>query len=149
MSNIDVDVVPYAEADQAIQHIRHLVFQVEQNIEPELDFDGQDETAMHVIAYCATEPIGTARIRYLNERLAKIERVAVLAAYRGQGVGKVIMTRAIAYLDHQTVPEIKINAQVQVKDFYQKLGFRQVGELFYEAGLPHIEMKRSHDLLKL
>ncbi|MFM8960216.1 MAG: hypothetical protein ACKOKH_08145, partial [Bacteroidota bacterium] len=36
-----------------------------------------------------------------------------------------------------TTPEIYLHAQVQALPFYRRLGFAQVGELFYEADIPH------------
>lgn len=135
-------VVPYAKAEAAIRAIREQVFQVEQGVEPALDFDGLDEAALHIVAYDGAEAIGTARIRYLSDDLVKIERVAVLSRYRGRGVGREIMETAIAFLEQQPVSQIKVNAQVQVKAFYQKLGFEPWGDEFDEAGILHVEMRR-------
>lgn len=141
MNTVILKIVAYSEAMTAIQTIRHRVFQVEQCVDPAIDFDGQDHEAIHLLAYIENEPIGTARIRYLSDCLAKIERVAVIPSYRGQGIGKQIMDKAIEFLGNQKISEIKINAQVHAKAFYEKLGFRQYGEEFHEAGIPHIEMR--------
>jgi predicted GNAT family N-acyltransferase len=141
MEPITVKVVSYAEAMTAIQSIRYQVFQVEQGVDPALEFDGLDDTAIHLIAAHAGTAIGTARIRYLNDDLAKIERVAVLAAYRGQGIGKEIMAAAIDCLTQKGISQIKLNAQVQARTFYEKLGFQQRGDVFDEAGIAHIEMR--------
>lgn len=142
-SNLALTVVSYTEAVSAIQTIRQAVFQTEQCVDAALDFDGLDETALHIVAYWQQQPIGTARIRMLEERLAKLERVAVLSAYRGQGIGKALVEAAIAYLDQREIPAIKLNAQLQTKSFYEKLGFQPHGEEFEEAGILHIEMYRS------
>lgn len=143
MSSLVLQIVQFEEATSAIQAIRYEVFHLEQGVALEIDFDGLDETSMHVIACQDHQPMGTARIRMLTDRLAKIERVAVLTAYRGQGLGKALMETAISYLDRQFVPEIKLNAQVQAKAFYEKLGFIPQGKEFDEAGILHIEMRRS------
>ncbi|PSB57076.1 GNAT family N-acetyltransferase [filamentous cyanobacterium CCP1] len=143
MRDLVLQVVPFAAAKSAIYAIRYTVFHIEQGVALEIDFDGMDETSMHVVAYRGEEPVGTARIRMLNDRLAKIERVAVLAAYRGQGIGKALMEAAVSYLDCPAVPEIKLNSQVQAKSFYEKLGFKPQGNEFDEAGILHIEMRRS------
>jgi len=142
-SNLVLAVVSYTEAISAIRAIRQTVFQTEQGVEAALDFDGFDETASHLLAYWQHQPIGTARIRMLNDRLAKLERVAVLPAYRGLGVGKALVEAAIAFLDQQEIPEIKLNAQIQTKTFYEKLGFEPRGAEFEEAGIIHIAMYRS------
>ncbi|MBD2056020.1 GNAT family N-acetyltransferase [Oculatella sp. FACHB-28] len=141
MSNLVIRVVSHAAEKFLIQAIRYQVFQVEQGVDTVLEFDGQDEAAIHLLAHLNDEPVGTARIRLLSDQLAKIERVAVLSNCRGQGVGKRLMEEAIVFLNTKNIPEIKVNAQLYVKDFYQKLGFEQRGEVFEEAGILHIEMR--------
>ena len=138
-------IVRYAEAMGSIQAIRQTVFQTEQNVDPAIDFDGLDDAAFHVIADWNSQPIGTARIRLLGDRLAKIERVAVLSTHRGQGIGKALVETAIAFLDEQGILDIKLNAQVQTIAFYEKLGFAPQGEEFEEAGILHVEMRRSQN----
>ncbi|NJO80685.1 MAG: GNAT family N-acetyltransferase [Cyanobacteria bacterium RM1_2_2] len=137
-------ITSYTEARADIQAVRCAVFQIEQGVEASLDFDGLDEVAQHIIVFDNEVPIGTARIRYLNRQLAKIERVAVLPAYRNKGIGRHIMQSAIAFLDQQGIPEIKVNSQINAALFYEKLGFRAQGEEFYEANILHIEMRRIH-----
>ena len=136
--------VDYTEEIEPIQFIRRQVFQGEQGVALELEFDGNDETATHFLAYQGNDAIGTARIRHLaadhSQPIAKIERVAVLAAYRGKGIGKRLMEVAIAHLHTQGITAIKINAQLQVQNFYKRLGFSTRGSIFEEAGIPHIEM---------
>jgi predicted GNAT family N-acyltransferase len=141
-SCVTLKIVSYAEAAAAIQSIRYTVFQIEQGVDPAIEFDGQDGTAKHIVAYWDGNPIGAARIRFLSKQMAKIERVAVLSAYRGKGVGTQVMEAAIAWLGTQNFFEVKVNAQVHAKAFYQKLGFAQQGEEFDEAGIPHVEMRK-------
>ncbi|NET34353.1 MAG: GNAT family N-acetyltransferase, partial [Cyanothece sp. SIO1E1] len=103
-------IVTYTEALRAIQTIRRLVFQIEQGVAPELEFDGQDHDSKHVLAYIQDQAVGTARIRYLTPHLAKIERMAVLAAHRRQGLGTKIMATALDFLSQQHIPTVKIHA---------------------------------------
>lgn len=142
MSDLTVKVVTYSEELAAIKMIRTAVFQTEQGVDPALEFDGEDEGAIHLVAYRHEQPIGTARIRMISDRLAKLERMAVLSQYRGQGVGRQIMERAIGFLKSKNIPEVKMNAQIQAQPFYQKLGFSAHGQEFEEAGIPHIEMRK-------
>jgi predicted GNAT family N-acyltransferase len=123
-----------------VYHIRHEVFQLEQGVEPELEFDGQDETATHLIAYLGSEPVGTTRLRQLDATTVKLERLAVVKSARGLGIGKQIMQTALRYLQAQQVTTVQIHAQIQVQSFYSKLGFIAVGDRFEEAGIPHIKM---------
>lgn len=140
MSQIIIKSFVYPEQFLAMQVIRHSVFQEEQGVSPELEFDGLDETAIHLLAYLDDYPVGTARIRYLNEQLAKIERLAVLSTARGLGIGKKLMQEAIEMAQQNQAKEVVVNAQEYIKGLYQQLGFKQVGEIFEEAGIPHIKM---------
>lgn len=125
-----------------IQQIRYLVFQMEQGVPASLEFDGKDEGADHLLAYLDAQPVGTARIRKLDSQTAKVERVAVLKAARGSGIGRRIMLEALAFLQKANVAEAQIHAQEAVRDFYQRLGFEPEGEIFAEAGIPHVKMKK-------
>ena len=144
---VRIQPVNYIDNIEAIQSIRRQVFQMEQGVPPELEFDREDETATHFLVYHGENAIGTARIRYLesdNEHdplIAKIERVSVLADYRGQGIGQQLMEVAIAHLRHRGITHIKLNAQLQVQAFYKRLGFSPCGPVFEEAGMAHIAMR--------
>lgn len=122
------------------KEIRRQVFQLEQNIDFELEFDSKDAEAEHFIAYLDNEAVGTTRVRYMAEKTAKLERLAVLRAYRGVGVGKKIMHYVIDYLKVKGIKKIMLNSQEQAKKFYEDIGFEQKGSVFEEARIPHIEM---------
>jgi predicted GNAT family N-acyltransferase len=142
MNNLVIKIADFSLDFPAIQHIRSLVFQLEQGVAAELEFDGNDETADHLLAYLDGQPVGTARIRKLNDHTAKVERVAVLKTARGVGIGKQIMVESLAFLRKAQVAEVCIHAQDAVRDFYQRLGFEPEGEIFVEAGIPHVKMRK-------
>ncbi|MBD2090260.1 GNAT family N-acetyltransferase [Microcoleus sp. FACHB-1515] len=137
-----IQTVAYSEASPVIRAVRTQVFQVEQHIDPAVEVDGLDETAFHLLAIQDSKVIGTTRVRVLSDRIAKIERVAVLPDYRKRGFGKKLMETAIALVRDRQIPEVKLNAQVHARSFYEKLGFQQWSEEFQEAGILHIEMRR-------
>jgi len=121
--------------------VRTTVFQQEQGISRELDFDS-DESAVHFVAYLGTNPIGAARFRYLDlaKRTVKIERVAVLKEHRDKKVGKNIMNWIEGELRARQVEKATLHSQETAKGFYEKLGYEQEGEAFEEAGIPHVNM---------
>ena len=141
MSNLDLKLTDYAAARPEIQTIRQIVFQQEQGVDPDLDFDGLDDRATHIVVYADSQPAATARIRQLGDRILKLERMAVLAVYRGKGIGQQMVQLAIAEADRQQARQVKLNAQIQAKAFYEKLGFKAFGEEFEDAGIPHVEMR--------
>lgn len=142
MSKIILEVVDYTDKLAEIQFIRIQVFQIEQGVEPALEFDGNDETATHLLAYLNHQSVGTVRVRYLDQQTAKIERLAVLPNARGKGIGRQLMEKALEVAAQKEVKDIIIHAQEYVKGLYDQLGFEQEGEGFEEAGIPHVKMRK-------
>ncbi len=140
MNKTTLKLVKYTDNFSEIKAIRTQVFQIEQGVDPEIEFDGKDETAEHLLAYLDNQPVGTARIRYLSPKTAKIERLAVLSTARGLGIGKELMEKAVEIAAQNDVEEVVIHAQDYVKSLHQKIGFEQVGERFDEAGIAHVKM---------
>ncbi|MEH1832488.1 MAG: GNAT family N-acetyltransferase [Nostoc sp.] len=142
MSNLVIKVADFSEEFPAIAAIRKSVFQEEQGVDPALEFDGKDEISQHLIAYLDEKAVGTTRIRYLDDKTAKIERLAVLSTARGQGIGKKIMIKALEVIAKKNIPEVVIHAQEYIKVLYQKLDFVEEGQIFQEAGIPHLKMRK-------
>ncbi len=140
MSQLILKLFAYPEEFSQMQVIRRSVFQEEQGVDPALEFDGLDEIADHLLAYLDNQPVGTARIRYLNQHTAKVERLAVLSEARGKGLGKKLMEKALDVAAKKNIEEVVVNAQDYVKSLYEQLGFEQVEERFYEAGIAHVKM---------
>lgn len=141
--SVTIREVAYTEEIVAIQSIRREVFQGEQGVPAELEFDGLDEDCRQIVAYLGENPVGTARIRPLDGETVKIERLAVIKSARGSGIGRQLMEKAIAIAyNYPGTSRIVINAQEYVKGLYEKLGFEVVGDRFDEAGIPHVKMVR-------
>ncbi|KXZ68312.1 GNAT family N-acetyltransferase [Acinetobacter venetianus] len=131
--------VKYGSWDQLQQDaklIRELVFISEQNIPEQDEWDDQDAISQHFVVYDQNQPIATARLLANNS----VGRVAVLKAYRGQGIGRLIMLEIIAYAQAQKRPNLQLSSQVHAISFYGKLGFSIQGDEYDECGIPHIEM---------
>jgi predicted GNAT family N-acyltransferase len=93
------------------------------------------------VALRGDEVVGTLRI--LDEDgVAKIGRVAVRSALRRTGIGSRLMWRAATIISGRGFSEIVLHAQVSVQQFYQMLGYVEEGDLFDEAGIPHIAMRK-------
>ena len=119
--------------------IRLRVFVREQGVPEEIELDEDDRKATHFLASIDGKPVGTARLVVTNQK-AKIGRMAVLKTYRGRGVGKALLKRALELARKRRAKLIYLNAQVPVVGFYEKMGFRCAGRVFMEAGILHRKM---------
>ena len=146
MNQIKIEIVTYAEYLASIKKIRTKVFQKEQGISTELEFDGLDHTATHLLAYIDGKPVGTARIRSIDKKTLKIERLAVLPGARRRGIGKQLTQKALAFAQKHHYQNAILNSQLYITSLYEQLGFIRVGEVFDEAGIPHIKMSKKLDV---
>ncbi|MEK6216758.1 MAG: GNAT family N-acetyltransferase, partial [Boseongicola sp.] len=96
----------------------------------------------HLLATVEGVPVGTARLLVKGDT-GKIGRVSVLSEYRGQGIGKALIVKALDVLAE--IPDIavaRLSAMETAISFYEPLGFAATGDVFMDAGLPHRDMVR-------
>jgi len=137
--NTTTIICDYEPHTDDICAIRYEVFVDEQNVPEELEIDGFDGEAKHVLIFVDGLPIGTGRI--LSD--GHIGRVAVLKNYRGLGIGKSIMKELIKCAQDLSLEKVWLSSQWHAHSFYLDLGFVCVGEIYKEAGIDHIKMFRT------
>lgn len=132
-----VQLASFSVDGPKIRAVRETVFIIEQGIPAELEWDQDDHTAQHVLALTsAHEPIGTGRL--LTD--GRIGRMAVIAAWRHQGVGTAIMQQLLTLARQQGFQHISLSSQKTALAFYQQLGFIPQGPDYLEVGIPHQKM---------
>ena len=137
--NTTTIICDYEPHTDDICAIRYEVFVDDQNVPEELEIDGLDGEAKHVLTFVDGLPIGTGRI--LSD--GHIGRVAVLKNYRGLGIGKSIMKELIKCAQDLSLEKVWLSSQWHAHSFYLDLGFVCVGEIYKEAGIDHIKMFRT------
>lgn len=124
---------------EALRRVRETVFVAEQKVPLELEWDSDDETALHALAEDRTgDPVGTGRLTGEG----RIGRMAVLRQWRGRGVGSAILEWLTEAARDRGAPEIVLAAQVDTIKFYRRHGYTEEGGEFMDAGIPHRLMRR-------
>ena len=117
--------------------IRKEVFVLEQECDPKDEYEYEEEST-HFLLTDNKIPVATARYRKTQFGI-KMERFAVLANKRGKGYGLIILKHMINEL--KDIKSAKyLHAQVQVVEFYKKVGFKKIGDKFDEVGIMHYKM---------
>lgn len=127
----------------ACHAIRRAVFIQGQGVPPEIEVDGRDPQARHVLMWMEDRPVATARARDMGQGTLKVERVAVLDDARGHGLGWQVMQAMERDARGRGFLRIVLGAQVSVIGFYERLGYRCEGPEFMEAGIAHRMMARA------
>jgi len=151
--------------------VRYAVFVDEQGVPEDLEVDEYEAASTHFVGYrdaasAATEkeaeteaaeeavdeagggggrgePVAAARLREYEPGVGKVERVAVRAAHRGEGLGAAVMDAVEAHAAREGFDELYLHAQLHVEGFYADRGYERDGEPFTEAGIEHAAMRLS------
>nr|WP_295618232.1 GNAT family N-acetyltransferase [uncultured Methanobrevibacter sp.] len=126
-----------------ILKLRAEAFVVEQNC-PYQDLDDKDKDAYHLFLEDNNDSTVIAVLRILPENIAyedmAIGRVIVKKQYRGQGIAKIMMNNAIAFIiDDLGKNRIKLSGQAYLTKFYEDLGFEKVSDVYLEDNIEHYE----------
>lgn len=137
-----MSIVTWSEQAQALGAIRDAVFISEQAVPESLERDPMDSEYVHALATSDRgEPIGTGRLLPGG----KIGRMAVLAPWRGRGVGAGLLNALIDHARTRGDGTVTLDAQTSAEPFYRRHGFVSSGEVFMDAGIPHIRMHLALD----
>jgi predicted GNAT family N-acyltransferase len=122
-----------------LSRIRRMVFIEEQGVPEDMEWDADDAGAMHLLAIDTQgQAVGCARL--LPD--GHIGRMAVLPAWRGQGIGRALLAAAMKAAQTRGLATLRISAQVHAAGFYESAGFIAVGDDHVEAGIPHRTMQK-------
>jgi predicted GNAT family N-acyltransferase len=128
---------------QAALDVRIAVFVDEQGGPLSDEPDAWDTAARHFVVVSGEKIVGTARLYQVEEGAAKIGRVALLPEYRGRGWGAELLKTLLLQARALGFREAMLDAQTHACPFYERFGFRAVGEEFLDAGIPHRQMRLS------
>jgi predicted GNAT family N-acyltransferase len=135
-----VDAGTWNELGEEARQLRDAVFVDEQKVPRDIEWDEHDAVSRHVIARDSDGgAIGTGRLLADGH----IGRMAVLADWRGKGVGRALLERLLEEARLQGHAHLALHAQTQASGFYRRFGFVEEGPEFMEAGIPHRTMVRS------
>ncbi|KAK2850697.1 hypothetical protein FQN49_005410 [Arthroderma sp. PD_2] len=166
--------------------VRTVVFVDEQGCAADTEIDDEDQRSWHWVAYDGTEPAPVGVVRLVpppheghhshedegkgepgstrhDEPFVRIGRLAVLPAYRGKGLGRILVDTALKWAVVHT-REVGaaldaglrwngltfIHAQTAVEGMYARLGFvtdKSLGQ-WDEEGIPHIGMWKTVEVCR-
>lgn len=123
---------------QLARNLRHEVFVIGQNVPEELEIDEVDLDCDHAVAVVEGNVVGTGRL--LPD--GTIGRMAVAERHRGEGVGAAVLARLEQRAVERGRVEVELHAQLHAAPFYDKAGYTRVGDVYLEAGIEHVTMRK-------
>ena len=102
-----------------------------------------EEGYYRIGAFWGEELAGVLLVVPLQDVLAQMKQMAVKHDMQGRQVGRRIILFAEALLREKGYEKVTMNARKYAVPFYEKQGYRKVGEEFLEVGIPHFVMEKN------
>lgn len=141
---VDVQVGDWATLGDGAGAVRTAVFVHEQGIDPAVEADAADATAVHALVRNRLgQPIAAGRLLRGGEGEGRIGRLAVDRAVRGQRWGRLVLEALMQAARTRGDTQVTLHAQCSAEGFYRRAGFVVDGAPYEEQGIAHIGMRRA------
>ena len=102
-----------------------------------------DEEDIILAAVDNQEIVGCVMLHPIDEHAVKLRQMAVAEALQGKGLGRILVTEAEEAATEQGYQRIVLHARITAREFYQKAGYKAIGDIFTEVTIPHIAMEKT------
>ena len=121
--------------------IRNSVYIGEQECPFDEEYDGNDLSATHLLAYIGDEPVGCLRLRFFAD-FVKFERVAVRKEFRKSRAAVQLIQAGLKYCQKKGYRRVIGYAQTRLANFWTRFGFRPMEgrEQFVFSDYDYVEM---------
>lgn len=132
-----VENVDWGKAKHRLSKLREKVFVYEWRIPKEYEFDQQDNAAFHVLVLDESNlEVATGRITPNGE----IGRIAVVPKHRGPEVYQTLFHALLDIAKQRELEMVSVQCELEGVEYYQQQGFRPVGAVYMDAGIPRQRM---------
>ena len=87
--------------------------------------------------------IGGLILAPVNDEEIRMMQVAVCSRYQGEGVGRDMVKYAEKRAKEAGYSKIVMHAMLSVVNFYERMGYKQEGEIFEENGITFAKMVKQ------
>lgn len=132
-----------------IIELRYKEFYEKFNRSKESIIDEFEKDGIKAAAKLNNRAVGFARL-FINDNAGEISQVVVDENCRGMKIGAGVMRSLINIADEKGVKGLGLDARIAAIDFYKKLGFVVVSEVFQskKTGMPHVRMERNKNKME-
>ena len=142
IGTISIKEVRTSKELKQAQKIREEVLEREQGFPHDVNIDGLDPSADHVLVLDDEVPVATARLTISMEGEGKIARIALLPGYRGTGLGKRVMRKLEIIAKRHRLQTLFVEPHAHLEPFFRNLGYEKVPGSVELAGHHLIKMMK-------
>jgi predicted GNAT family N-acyltransferase len=121
--NIGITIARTLDDLMRVTAIRNAVYVGEQECPYDEEYDGNDLSATHLLAYMGDEPIGCLRVRFFAD-FVKFERMAIRKEYRKSRAAILLAQAGLRFARKKGYRRAYAHSQLRLVDFWSRFGFR-------------------------
>jgi predicted GNAT family N-acyltransferase len=122
-SEIGITVARTFDDFSRVMTIRNAVYVGEQECPYEEEYDGNDFSATHLLAYIGDEPVGCLRLRFFAD-FAKFERMAIRKEFRKSRAAIQLARAGFLFCQKKGYRRVYGHIQERLVSFWSRFGFR-------------------------
>jgi predicted GNAT family N-acyltransferase len=103
----------------------------------------KEKEHMHMAAYEDDHILGCCMLVKEDEETVRLRQMAVVNDVQGKGIGRALMQFAENLARDRGYRRITMHARKNAVGFYERLGYKKVGDEFMEITIPHIVMEKE------
>ena len=112
-----------------------------------LNFDEKEleseKNNLLIAAFDDDKMLGCCMLVPENESIVRLRQMAVLNDLQGKGIGRALMLFAENLARDRGYNKISMHARKNATGFYEKVGYKVVGDEFVEVTIPHFNMEKE------
>ena len=112
-----------------------------------LNFDEKEleseKNNLLIAAFDDDKMLGCCMLVPENENIVRLRQMAVLNDLQGKGIGRALMLFAENLARDRGYNKISMHARKNATGFYEKVGYKVVGDEFVEVTIPHYNMEKE------
>jgi ribosomal protein S18 acetylase RimI-like enzyme len=103
----------------------------------------QEKNDVLIAAYEDDRMLGCCILTEVEPDKVRLRQMAVISGLQGKGIGRVLMQFAENIARDRGYKKLTMHARNAVIGFYEKLGYKVMGEEFQEVTIPHYVMEKA------
>ncbi len=102
-----------------------------------------EQSQLHFIGYEQDEIVTCLQLVKIDNKALKLRQMATYKMHQGKGKGKQLVKYAELWAKENGYEKIELHARKVAQGFYEKQGYKKVGEEFLEVEIPHYKMVKD------
>ncbi|MGZ8544577.1 MAG: GNAT family N-acetyltransferase [Flavisolibacter sp.] len=103
----------------------------------------KEKNNLHIAAYEDDQMLGCCMLVEEGPQTVRLRQMAVINDLQGKGIGRALMQFAENLARDRGYRRITMHARKNALGFYEKMGYRKIGDEFEEITIPHFVMEKE------